>query len=277
MLLPDLMNPLFPPIVRAVEDYLGDSGYTLLLANTDNDMAKERSAVLAMLSRRVDGLVLATALRNDPLIAEIRERGTPVVLVNRTTDDESVSSVTADDSAGMHSIVSHLIELGHQRIAHVAGPQFVSTGLERYQSFLSWTEAWGVQPGSDLIAFADRFTEEAGAAAARELLTRERDFTAVVAANDLIAVGCYDAMTAAGMAVGSDISVTGYNDMRFADRLDPPLTTVRVPHYEIGWRAAQLMLEVLTDPNRSSEAIRLTPALVVRGSTAPPPVSSTSS
>ena len=271
MLLPDLMNPLFPPIVRAVEDHLGAAGYTLILANTDNDETKERSAVVSMLSRRVDGLILATALRHDPLISEITQRGTAVVLVNRATDDPTISSVTADDDTGMYQVIEHLIELGHSKIAHVAGPQYVSTGLARYQSFLHWTAARGVQPGTDLIAFADRFGEESGAAAFRELRARDAHFTAVVAANDLIAIGCYDVMASLGMEVGRDVSVTGYNDMPFADRLHPPLTTVRVPHYEIGRRAARLMLDILAEPNRTPEAIRLRPTLVVRASTAPAP------
>ncbi len=270
MLLPDLMNPLFPPIVRAVEDYLGDAGYTLILANTDNDVDKERSAVLTMLGRKVDGLIMATALRNDPLIGEITNRGTPVVLVNRATDDPTISSVTGDDDLGMQLVVEHLVELGHRRIAHIAGPQYVSTGLARYQSFLHWTHAYDVQPGSDLVAFADRFTDGAGASAFRELMARDRPFTAVVAANDLIAIGCYDAAAPNGLKVGVDMSVTGYNDMPFADRLNPQLTTVRVPHYEIGWRAAQLMIDTLGEDDRQAETVKLTPTLVVRDSTGPP-------
>ncbi|MGH8875285.1 MAG: LacI family DNA-binding transcriptional regulator, partial [Acidimicrobiia bacterium] len=207
MLLPDLTNPLFPPIVRGIEDTLGAADYTVILANTDNDPERERSIVHSMLNRRVDGLILATAQRKAPLIDELIAGGVPVVLVNRTMDDPPVPSVTADDHAGIGLAVRHLVSLGHTRVAHVAGPQHLSTGLTRYQSFVAWMQSEGLDAHPDRIAFADWFSEEPGAKAFQKLLDRTDDFTAVVAANDLIAIGCYDVLEARGLRVADDVSV----------------------------------------------------------------------
>jgi LacI family transcriptional regulator, galactose operon repressor len=270
MLIPDLTNPLFPPIVRGIEDRLSQDGWTLVIANTDNDDDKERSLLDAMTARRVDGLILATARRRYPLLDEILASAVPVVLVNRVTDNPTVPSVLADDHAGIGMAVRHLASLGHRRIAHVGGTRSVSTGLTRYQSFISWLQSEGLEVDDRRIVLATWFNEDRGAAAAEELLSRDVDFTAAVCGNDLIALGLYDVLRARNLRIPEDISVIGYNDIPFNDKFSPPLTSIRLPHYDIGWKAAELLLEVIGDPERSPVAVRLRPELVVRGSTAPP-------
>lgn len=269
MLIPDLTNPLFPPIVRGIEDRLLDAGYTVVLANTDNDPEKERAVIDGMSRRRVDGLILATARRQYPILDDILATETPVVLINRTADHPPVPSVTGDDHAGVGMAVRHLLALDHTRIAHVAGTQSVTTGLARYQSFVSWMQSARVELDPRLVVFADWFQEAAGAAACEELLERDADFSAIVAANDLIALGCYDALKARGIRIPDDVSVVGYNDIPFSDKFDPPLTTIRIPHYQIGVKAAELILQSVDDPEVTPVALRLSPTLVERASTAP--------
>lgn len=270
MLVPDLTNPLFPPIVRGIEDRLTAAGSTLLVANTDNDVVKERAILDVMARRRVDGLILATALRQHALLEEMVRQGYPVVLVNRTADHPPLPSVGGDDHVGIGLALRHLVGLGHTRIAHIAGPRHVSTGLTRHQSFLTWMDAVELPVDPELIVYCSWFTQQAGAEAFRELLSREVDFTAVVAANDLVALGCYDVAAEQGIAIPTDVSVVGYNDMPFTDRFDPPLTSVRIPHYDIGVRAAELMLDQIEDPGGPGMSLRLPPELRVRGSTGPP-------
>ena len=122
MLIPDITNPFFPPIVRGVEDGFAETEYRLVLGNTDNDAEKERRSLTGMLELQVDGLLLAMARRRDPLVEELREGSTPFVLVNRTIDRGGVSAVIPDDQAGMTLAVEHLADLGHQSIAHLGGP-----------------------------------------------------------------------------------------------------------------------------------------------------------
>jgi LacI family transcriptional regulator len=265
MLIPDITNPFFPPIVRGAEDCLAEGGYTLVLANTDNDEAKERRHVAGMLERQVDGLLLAMARRRDPLVEELRVNAIPMVLVNRTIDRGGVSAVIPDDQAGMTLAVDHLYQLGHRRIAHVAGPADTSTGARRAAGFAAAMSLLGMPPGR--VVPAGAFAEAAGRAAARQLFARRSRLTAVVAANDLIALGVIEAGEEAGLRCPEDVSVVGFNDMPFVDRFRPALTTIRIPEYQIGRRAAQLLLGTIEQPNGRPETILVPPELVVRGST----------
>jgi LacI family transcriptional regulator len=269
-LIPDLTNPLFPPIVRGIEERLRGTGYTVILGNTDNDNERERSIVEVMRNRRVDGLILATASRHFPILQELLADGMPVVLINRTTDDSLVPAVTGDDHAGVGLAVQHLASLGHTEIAHVAGPQSLTTGLVRYRGFRSWMRREGLTVDPDRIVFAEWFQEGPGALAFRELLDREKPFTAVVAGNDLIALGCYEVLREVGLRVPGDVSIIGYNDIPFSDQFDPPLTTIRIPHYEIGAKAAECLLSEIEGDRTTGKVLRLPPSLVDRASTAAP-------
>jgi len=271
VLIPDLTNPVFPPIIRGIEHYLARSEYTAILADCDNNQDEERRILERMKARQTDGLILATAQRDDDLIRTCVDEGHKVVLVNRSVEDRTVSSVTNDDVEGISQAVTHLVELGHRRIAHVAGPQAIPTGYARYRAYRSALHEHGLTPENDLIAFCETFSEEDGRRALMSLLDRKGDFTAVVAANDLIALGCYGALEATGLRCPENVSVTGYNDMPFVDKFQPPLTTVRIPLYEMGRKAAQEMLDLLESPSSQPKRLKLQPSLIVRGSTAPPP------
>jgi LacI family transcriptional regulator len=270
VLVPDLTNPLFPPIVRGIEDRLGAAGYTSLIANTDNDPDRERQDFEAMRARQVDGFITATARLDREFLAETAELSEPIVLVNRRLEDESLPAVTVDDQQGTRLAVEHVVALGHRRVAHLGGPQALSTGHQRYLGFVAAMEAAGLEVEERATRFGSAFTEAEGARVCRDLLDDVTDVTAIVAANDLLALGCYDVLAERGLRCPADISVVGFNDMPFADRFDPPLTTVRIPHREIGASAADLLLERLGDGGGEPRQIRLPPTFVARGSTAPP-------
>jgi LacI family transcriptional regulator len=271
VLLPDLTNPLFPPIVRGIEDVLSAHGYTALLANTDNDAVKERNAFTTLRSRQVDGFIVATARREDPSLVEAAEAGIPLVLVNRMTEGHELPAVAGDDAAGIGLAVRHLVELGHRRIAHLAGPQDTSTGVVRRSSFESALRGLGVPVAVRRVVLASAYSEAAGAEAMRTLLKQDRAVTAVVAANDLIALGALAVFAERGLQCPQDVSLVGYNDMPFLDKLCPPLTSVRIPHYEIGAEAARLLLEQLEGEPRQPRTVLLSPTLVVRQSTGAAP------
>ncbi|MQA78023.1 MAG: substrate-binding domain-containing protein [Streptosporangiales bacterium] len=270
MLIPDLTNPLFPPIVRGIEDRLREAGWTLLITNTDNDVDKEGELLGNMLAQHVDGLILATARRDYPLLDDVMGTGMPVVLVNRASERPSVSAVTSDDYIGVGLAVSHLASLGHRRIAYVGGPRTLSTGLHRHQAFVSSMHGEGLEVDDRSICFAESFQEERSVEAFEELLARGVAFTAVVCGNDLIALGGYDVFKRHGIRVPEDVSVVGYNGIPFCDRFAPSLTSVQVPQYHIGVTAAELLLELTTNKDRPPRSVSLRPELVARDSTAPP-------
>jgi LacI family transcriptional regulator len=269
-LIPDLNNPLFPPIVRGLEDKLAAAGYVALIGNTDADASRERTLFEQMRARHVDGFALATATLHDELLADAAAADVPLVLMNRLAPDYSFPSVSVDNEQGARMAVTHLARLGHTRIAHVAGPQEASTGVSRLRGFRDGMSMHGLDVDEGLIAYASRYTVEEGARCGRELMARQGDldFTAVAAANDMLAVGCYTALDERSLQCPEDISVIGFNDMPFIDRLRPPLTTVRFPHYQLGTEAAQLLLERINGSEGPVKILYLAPELVVRGSTA---------
>lgn len=265
LVIPDLTNPLFPPIARGVEDVLTPAGYSTLIVNTDDQPDRERSLITSLRARQAEGLIVATGLLNHPLLHELHAQRVAMVLVNRRTDDLAVPSVSADDSLGIGLAVAHLAELGHRRILHLAGPQTTSTGVERLRAFRNAARDHHID---ERIMLCDRWTEAEGAAALRTALDDGLDFTAVVAGNDLIALGCYDVCAERALTCPTDLSIVGFNGMPFLDKLRPPLTTVAVPHHDLGREAARLLLDTLTDPTRPPRSVLLPPTLIVRGSTA---------
>jgi LacI family transcriptional regulator len=266
VVIPDLTNPLFPPIVRGIEERLGDAGYTSLIANTDNAAERERMDFEAMRARQVDGFITATARLDHELLSEIADSGQPIVLVNRRVEDGALPAVAADDHRGARLAVEHLAGLGHRAIAHLGGPQNLSTGRQRHLGFRTAMKAVGPAPRAR-VRFAKAFTEAEGARLCRALLDAPGEVTAIVAANDLLALGCYDVLAERGLRCPQDVSVVGFNDMPFADRFNPPLTTVRIPHREMGAAAAEVLLELMAEPQTPPRQILLPATLIVRGST----------
>jgi LacI family transcriptional regulator len=275
VLIPDLNNPLFPPMVRGLEDRLAADGYVALIGNTDGRADRERQVFEQMRARHVDGFAVATAQLRSPLLREAAAEGLNVVLMNRVADDCAFPSVSADNELGARLAVEHLVASGHTRIGCLAGPQALSTGRSRYGGFQTAIRAAGLSLDPRLVTFAESFTIEEGQRRGRELLAAAPSITAIAAGNDMLAVGCYEAIEQAGRCCPGDVSVVGFNDMPFIDRLRPPLTTVAFPHYRLGTEAAAMLLAGLAgEPRaRAPEAVRLAPELVVRGSTSPPPAS----
>ncbi|MDA8290515.1 MAG: LacI family DNA-binding transcriptional regulator [Actinomycetota bacterium] len=270
VVIPDITNSLFPPIVRGIEDFLAPAGYVALVANTGRDVDRERVVMREMLARSVEGIVLATARRDYPLLEEPPLRGLPVVLVNRVTDDALFSSVSTDDRLGARLAVAHLLDLGHRRIAHIAGPDSLSTGFGRKSGYLEGMRSAGVSAPASLLVAADSYAEEEGYRCASELLGRRSPFTAILAANDMLALGALRALDEHGFRCPEDYSLVGFNDMPLVDRITPPLTTIRLPQYEAGSEAARLLLDRIRQRDGPVSAVLLAPKLVVRRSTCPP-------
>jgi len=267
VMVPDLTNPAFAPIIKGIDDMLEAHGYSVIVASTYNLPDKQQSTVEKFRERHVDGLIIATAKRKDSLIDDCRQEGTPFVQAVRASVDADVSSVVSDEIIGGNMVVSHLAQLGHKRIAYVAGPQFLSTGYERYRGFLQGMKNAGLEADKDLVVFCEEFTEEEGRNATSKLLALRKKFTAIYAGNDLLALGVYDELEADGIKCGQDISVVGFDDMPFADKFNPPLTTVHTPLVNVGGEAARILLEKIADSSIPARTIKLKPDLIVRSST----------
>jgi LacI family transcriptional regulator len=257
-------------MVRGIESVLAPRGYSAVVVNTDGDDSLEQARVESLLQRRADGLIFATGHSEHASAAEAFERGVKAVMVNREARGVPYPAVVGDDAAGIRDALDHLAALGHRRVVHLAGPESFSTGTIRANAFLAGCAALGIEAR---VAPTTAYSVDEGARVMNEVLERPEDRpTAVVAGNDLLALGVYHALRERGLACPDDMSVVGFNDMPFADDFQPAMTTVHVPHFDLGAEAARLLLDQL-----DSESVAVTPVrvvlavtLIVRGSTAPP-------
>jgi len=272
VVIPDLTNPFFPPIVRGIENFLQPRGYTALLANTDSSEALERTAFESLLGRRVDGLIVASGQQHhQSALAEVYAAGVKAVMVNRDGGAVPYPLVTGNDASGIAAAVAHLTELGHRRLLHIAGPTELSTSATRSSAFLDACRA--VRGAQADVVEAPALTVEAGQRVMDQVLSERRPApTAVSASNDLIALGVLRSLRDHGLSCPGDVSVVGFNDITFAEDFWPPLTTVRVPTHEMGAEAAHILLEGISAGVQEPVTVRLPVSLIVRGSTGPAPV-----
>ena len=271
VVVPDITNPVFPPIIRGVEDALAPHGYAAIVVNTDGRLEREASILETLSARGVDGLIVASVEREDGAIRDLATRGMSIVTVNRRTDDALISSVINDETEGVRRTLTHLVALGHKDIATIAGAQNLSTGQRRYDAFLRHAVEMGLDVGPARIGFASAFNEADGERCMEELMARGGRITAVLCANDRLAIGAIMALRRRGLSCPQDISVTGFNDMAMVDRIDPPLTTVRIQQYKVGQAAAELLLEdISASVQRPPRHVILPVELIVRQSTCPP-------
>lgn len=269
VIVPDLTNPVLPPIVRAIEGELWEAGIACLLADTDNDVEREAAAISELVARRCEGLIVASATRDSVAVEELAAEGIPTVLVTRDVDSHSLPLVAADDAAGVAAAVAHLAELGHRRLAHVTGPLDLSTTVTRLEALRAACRRHRLELGQRVI-HGDAFTTAAGRDAAERLLESDRGFTAIVAGNDLVALGCLQALERAGLECPADVSLLGHNDTPLVTAMRPPLTTVAIPRTEIGVEAARLLKRLLEGEQVEPGPRLLETKLIVRGSAAAP-------
>jgi LacI family transcriptional regulator len=268
VVVPDIASLLFPPILEGIEHALLREGYMTIVANTANDPDRHRRILSGMIERQVDGLILATASLRDPVLDEWLEERAPIVLINRTDESGRAPAVISDDVRGIGLAVKHLAALGHTRIAHIAGPSWLSTGAMRLRGFQLACAELSLPKTKQVVIHAAAFSRDAGRDAGRALLGREPGVSAIVAANDLLALGCYDALSEKGLSCPADMSVTGYNDAPFMDLVQPPLTTIRIKQRDMGAVAARVLLARMAGEDAGAD-ILLRPELIKRKSTAP--------
>lgn len=261
-------DPFFPSFIAGVESVLAESGYALLLQIVPEDDAGHASYRRLADQGRVDGVLLTDLHVDDPRPALLAEVGLPAVIVGPDLGEAFWPAVGVDDGPGIAAVVEHLVALGHTRIAHVGGPDVMVHGRSRRLAWLATLEAAGIAPGPFVEA---DFSAEAGAAATRRLLDLAEPPTAVVYANDLMAMAGLAVAGSRGIDVPGQLSIAGFDDTELAAHLQPPLTTVTSDVTSWGRAAANRLLELI-DERDPAEVSLCPPQLVVRGSTGPAPV-----
>jgi len=267
LMIPDIENTLFPPIVRGAESVLEPAGYTSIMVNTDGDRNREAHLVDVLLERGVDGILHAAPYRSDPRMNTVSAQGMPMVTVNRQIENSEIPAVINDDAEGIAMMLRYLHDRGHRKIAHLAGPKNLSTGRVRLKSFLTTAGELGLELPDEAIAVTNFFDENEGRRCTRQLLDSGFEFTAILCANDRLALGAIDELKQHGLVCPVDVSVTGYNDIPFLDLIPPGLTTIQIPQFDIGRVGAELLITMMTSPETTIPRITILPVrLIERGS-----------
>jgi LacI family transcriptional regulator len=263
----DIANPFIAPVLRGIENGLGSRDLMALVTESRDDVDRLGRLVGDLLARRVDALIVTGARRGDERALRRAAQHIPVVLAVRSLERSPLPAVTHDDVQGGRLAAEHLLGLGHRRLAHLRGPDDVSSFRDRARGFRdSVLAAGGHLVGEHLRAGMP--TLDDGRRMLRSMLDLHEAPTAVFALNDIMAIGAVQELRARGLECPADVSVVGYNDDRLAAHVVPALTTVRLPAYELGRIAADTAVTLIEDPAYVPARLALPSTLVVRDSTA---------
>jgi LacI family transcriptional regulator len=271
VVIPDNTNPFFAELARWIEEAGFAAGYTTIMGNSCELPERELQYVTTLLSKRVDGLILAPWGSPDRALQRVLRRAPiPIVVIDRDDVPGSADVVLYDDVGGGRQAAEHLLELGHREIATIAGPADPGHSPGRVQGFLGALEDAGIAPRADAIVASD-YHFAGGRRATAELVGRGVPFTALFAGNDLMAAGAIRELAARGLSVPGDVALIGFDDAPLAEMTSPALTTVRQPVQAMGDRAVELLLARVETPDGAEVGRHVLPTeLVVRESTAPP-------
>ncbi len=271
MVLPDITNPFFPEIIRGAEDTAFERGYFLVTANTDEQIGRERRIVSALRSYRVDGMLLASAPGKDSShIRSTIHAGISVVCLDRAVEGIRTDAVLLDNVRGGRECVRHLIQAGYRRVAIITGPLKLQTGRERLRGYEEALREADIEIDREMIVEGD-FRQESGYRAGMELLRRRRKPAAIFVCNGVMTVGLLRALEEMDLRCPDDIAVATFDDLAVDRSFHPHLTAVVQPSYEMGTRAANILIDRIEGKLTNEPVVmRISPTLIIRESTQAP-------
>ncbi|MCL4395218.1 MAG: LacI family transcriptional regulator [Chloroflexi bacterium] len=255
-------DPFFPLLIQGVSSASNARDHSVMLWIAEPEF--ERRTVRQVLNNGlIDGVVMASQVTDDPVIEALLNSGLPLVLIGRHPTEQNVTYVYVDNEQSARQAVEHLLRLGRRRIATIAGPGNMIAGVHRLNGYLAALRDAGIDPDPDLIVKSD-FSELGGYVATQRLVAHDLD--AIFAASDSIAVGAIRALRESGRRVPQDVAIVGFDDMPFAARAEPPLTTVRQPVQQTGRVAAETLINLIEHPDLAPCRVILPTELVIRES-----------
>ncbi len=265
LMVPDNANPFFADVARVIEDAGFAEGYSVILCNSDRSETKEERYIDVLLAKQVDGLIFISSTDRVDLLQHIRDAGVPIVVVDRDPGDFSVSQVLVANEEGGYLAGRYLVQLGHQRIACIGGPQMANPSWGRVTGFQRALCEAGVALPPEAIIQGD-FRYAGGEIAMRELLDRNLSLTAVFATNDLMAIGALITLRQAGYQVPGDISMIGFDNILPASTVMPALTTIEQPVNELGQATVRLLINQIAKRTQEPEVAWVSTRLIERES-----------
>jgi len=270
MVISDITNPFFPQVVRGAEDAAIAAGYLLITLNTDDNPERERQSLSMLRARKVDGLLLTVAASRDDMnhVEQFRDSGLPIVCIDREVPHVPLDLVCADNVRGAKMCMQHLLSRGHKRIGYLSGSVGLFTAVTRLDGFNQALAEAGIPPDEKLIRHGD-FRFDSGYRLAKEMLLEHEPPTALFASNAMMGFGALKAIHELGLRCPEDVALAMFDDIPFGDVIQPRLTVVAQPAYDMGRVAAELLIARLAGTETSPEPVRhmLAPELLVREST----------
>lgn len=263
LILSDLSNPFFPELVKSIQECANQKGYEIVLANTNYHAVRTMESVQRMLEQRVSGVAVMTSEMDSALAERLAASEIAVVFLDVGQVGPYVSNIAVNYEKGIRAGVEHLLDLGHRHIAYISGPLRLKSAQRRHLAFTKTMKKYESQP----FVYEGDFKATGGQQAVIAMLQLKQRPTAIVAANDLMAMGAMRELRKTGLRVPEDISVVGFDNILFAELTDPPLTTVALPREEIGRAAVEALLHTVTSKDSQGRECKITPKLIVREST----------
>lgn len=267
----NITNPFFPELIQSFEEIAIAHGYEILVSSSNSDPVVLTACVRRMLERKVEGVAVMTFGEEEPVLDQLTYRNVPIVLAEFKLDDPKASTILLDYSTGIHAAIRHLAELGHSKIAFLAGPHKLHSAITRENDFRTALQATGLTLHKKWIVECEH-TLKGGVAGYGALKALPSRPTAIVCSNDMIAIGVLRAAYMEGLRVPQDLSVIGLDDIDFAEFTLPPLSTIRLSRAELARAAFEALRQQAETPNAPNlqREFLVSTSLVVRGSTAPP-------
>lgn len=263
----NILNPFSTSVIRGIEDYCQQAGFNLILCNADDRPAKERQYVDILDAKQIDGLIINTTGKNNPLLAAISQK-MPVVLIDRKAPELQCDTVTVDSAAGVKAAIDHLVRQGRDKIAMLTLPyRAVSPRLERVQGYREALGANGIPYREDWLLETDA-TEAAVEKTLAALFARPDKPSALFGVNNLMTMAIVKVLKRLKLKVPQDVAVIGFDDWEWAAQIEPPVTVVAQPAYDMGKKAAALLISRLQGkkPDRKPAVVMYKPELIVRKS-----------
>lgn len=247
LILPDITNPFFPGIARGAEDRANEEGYSIIFCNTDDKIEVEEKYIESLTSKMVDGIIIAHSSSSDKMREILERTQIPVILIDRDFDSKNIlGKVLVNNRAGAFNAVCHMVGKGYKKIAYLSGSLKTKTAMERLEGYKDALKEKGLPLEKHLIKYGE-YRAEWGSKGVTELLEEKSDFDAIFCGNDLIAIGAMKELLKNGYKVPEDIGVMGFDDIYMSQMVEPELTTVKQPNYEMGYQAVELLIKHLKD------------------------------
>lgn len=264
LIIADIENPFFQRVSRAVDDAAQEFGYNVMLCNTDEDIDKEKKCLDLLRVENVAGIILSPTKKGVAKFTETYSLDIPMVMIDRHVSNFDVDNVLIDNISSAYMIVSHLAEHGYRRIAGIFGAES-TTGQERHEGFLKALKDQEIKPLQELIQYTDP-REDEGSATAMKLLQLPDRPDAIFTSNSLLASGVLRAIRQNKLKIPDDIAVASFDDTSWAKLIEPALTVIEQPTYEIGRTATEMLIKRIKDPSRSIREVVLKTKLIIRQS-----------